>query len=113
MVTLDRWSVYSLSRCVHTLDQVELDSPQKSKSEKSEMMKIPYASTVRSLMYAMVCTWSDIVYVVEVVSSFMNNPGREHWVVIKWILWYLKGTTSVCLQFGSSMWPPWTKAEAD
>ena len=26
MVTLDHWSVYSLSRCVHTLDQVELDS---------------------------------------------------------------------------------------
>ena len=26
VVTLDRWSVYSLSRCVHTLDQVELDS---------------------------------------------------------------------------------------
>ena len=28
MVTLDRWSVYSLSRWVHTLDQVELDSQQ-------------------------------------------------------------------------------------
>ena len=26
MLILDRWSVYSLSRCVHTLDQVELDS---------------------------------------------------------------------------------------
>ena len=26
VVTLDRWSVHSLSRCVHTLDQVELDS---------------------------------------------------------------------------------------
>ena len=26
VVTLDRWSVPSLSRCVHTLDQVELDS---------------------------------------------------------------------------------------
>ena len=28
MVTLDRWSIYSLGRCVHTLDQVELDSQQ-------------------------------------------------------------------------------------
>ena len=26
VVILDRWSVYSLSRCVHTIDQVELDS---------------------------------------------------------------------------------------
>ena len=26
MVIVDRWRVYSLSRCVHTLDQVELHS---------------------------------------------------------------------------------------
>ena len=26
VVTLDHWSVYSLSRYVHTIDQVELDS---------------------------------------------------------------------------------------
>ena len=50
----------------------------KKKVEKSEMMKIPYASAVGSLMYAMVCTWLDIGYTVGVVSRFMRNPGREH-----------------------------------
>ena len=40
--------------------------------------KIPYASEVRSLMYAMVCTKPDIGYVVGVVSWFMSNPGRQH-----------------------------------
>ena len=40
----------------------------KTKTEKAKMMKIPYASVVESLMYAMVCTWPDIRYVVEVVS---------------------------------------------
>ena len=64
------------------------------------MIKIPYASTVGSLMYAMVCTWSDIRYAIGVVSRFMSNPGREHWVVVKWILRYLKGTSSVCLRLG-------------
>ena len=72
----------------------------KTKVDKAEMMKIPYASTVGSLMYAMVCTRPDIGYAVGVVSRFMSNLGREHWVAVKWILRYLKGTSSVCLRFG-------------
>ena len=73
----------------------------KTKVEKVEMNKIPYALAVRSLMYAMVCTRPDIAYVIRVVSRFMSNPRREHWVVVKWILRYLRGTSSVCLRFGS------------
>ena len=64
------------------------------------MIKIPYVSAVGSLMYAMVGTRTDITYVIRVVSRFMSIPGREHWVVVKWILPYMKGTSSVCLQFG-------------
>ena len=65
------------------------------------MMKVPYASAVGSLMYAMVCTRPDIGYVVGVVSRFMSNPSKEHWNAVKWILWYLKGTSNMCLRFGS------------
>mgnify|MGYP006973844609 FL=1 len=66
----------------------------KKKTEKVEMRKVPYALAVGSLMYAMVCTRSDIGYV--------GNLGREPWVVVTWILRYLRGTSSVCLQFGLS-----------
>ena len=62
------------------------------------MMKILYASAVGSLMYAMVCTRSDIAYVVGVVNRFMSNPGKEHWATVKWIFRYLRGTLSVCLR---------------
>ena len=50
----------------------------KTKAEKADMMKVPYASTVRSLMYAMVCTRRDIGYAVGVVSRLMSNPDKEH-----------------------------------
>lgn len=36
------------------------------------------------------------------VSRFMGNPGKEHWLEVKWILRYLKGTKSVGLVFGRS-----------
>ena len=69
----------------------------KTTTEKIEMIKTPYASAIGSLMYAMVYTQPDIGYAVGVVSWFMSNMGREHWVPIKWILRYLKGTSSIRL----------------
>ncbi|RVW76573.1 Retrovirus-related Pol polyprotein from transposon TNT 1-94 [Vitis vinifera] len=36
------------------------------------MSKVPYASAIGSLMYAMVCTRPDIAHVVGVVSRFMS-----------------------------------------
>ena len=65
------------------------------------MHNISYSSAVGSLMYVMVCTRPDIAHVVGVVSRFLANPGKEHWQAVKWILRYLKGTSRVCLCFGS------------
>ena len=64
------------------------------------MSKVPYSSTVGSLMYAMVCTRPDIAHAVGIVSRYMNDPGKEHWMSVKWILRYLRGTTSHALCFG-------------
>ena len=50
----------------------------------------------------MVCTRPNIAHAVEVVNKFMNNPRKEHWLAVKWILRYLRGTTSNALCFGGS-----------
>nr|AAV88069.1 hypothetical retrotransposon [Ipomoea batatas] len=72
-----------------------------SEKEKEEMQRVPYSSAVGSLMYAMVCTRPDIAHAVGVVSRFLSNPGREHWDAVKWILRYLRGTSSLSLCFGT------------
>ncbi|RDY07580.1 hypothetical protein CR513_08285, partial [Mucuna pruriens] len=64
------------------------------------MNRVPYASIVGILMYAIMCTRSDIVHVVGTVSRFLSNPGREHWNAVKWILRYLHGTSDLRLCFG-------------
>ena len=74
----------------------------KAQEEIDYMSKVPYSSTVGSLMYAMVCTRPDIAHAVEVVSRYMNDPSKEHCMVVKWILRYLRGTTSHALCFGGS-----------
>ena len=70
-----------------------------SEKEKEEMWKVPYASVVGSLMYAMVCMRPDIVHVVGVVNRFLSNPGKKHRATMKWILKYLRGTSNTCLCF--------------
>lgn len=49
-----------------------------SEKDKEEMLKIPYASAVGYLMYAMVCTRLDIAHSVSVVSCFLTNSDKEH-----------------------------------
>jgi hypothetical protein len=66
------------------------------------MSRVPYSSVVGSFKYAMVCTRPDIAHVVGVLGRYMNNTGKEHWEVEKWILRYLKGTATHALCFGGS-----------
>src|SRR5215813_9394474 len=65
------------------------------------MIHIPYASTVGSLMYAILCTRSDICFAVGVVSRFQSNPGLDHWVAVKHILKYLRRTRNYMLVYSS------------
>jgi hypothetical protein len=74
----------------------------KTQEEIEYMPRVPYSSKVGSLMYEMVCTRPDIAHAVGVVSIYMNNPSKEHWEVVKWILRYLRGTTNHALCFGGS-----------
>ena len=87
--------------CFPLAGHLKLSSKQcpTSKKDMKDMSKVPYASVVGSLMYAMIYTRPDITHAVEVVSRFLTNHGKEHWEAVKWILRYLKGTYKVFLCF--------------
>jgi len=42
------------------------------------MSRVPYASVVGSLIYAMVYTRIDIAHAVGVLSMFMSKPREKH-----------------------------------
>ena len=50
----------------------------KTEEERDHMSKVPYASAIGSLMYAMVCTRLDIAHAVGVVSKFKCRPEKQH-----------------------------------
>ena len=63
------------------------------------MRRIPYASAVGSLMYAMLCTRHDICYAVGIVKRYQSNPGMGHWIAVKHILKYLRRTRDYMLVY--------------
>jgi hypothetical protein len=64
------------------------------------MSKVPYSSSVGSLMYALVCSRHYLSHAMSVVARYMSNLGKEHWKVVQWIFRYLCGSLSACLYFG-------------
>ncbi|KAH9768967.1 Integrase catalytic domain-containing protein [Citrus sinensis] len=71
----------------------------RSQEECDYMARVPYTSILGSLMYAIICTRPDISQAVSMVSRYMHNPGKNHWLAVKWILRYLYGTVDVGLLF--------------
>ena len=51
-----------------------------------------YQPAVGSLLYLSLATRPDIAYAVSNVAKFSAKPTKEHWVAVKRILRYLKGT---------------------
>jgi Reverse transcriptase (RNA-dependent DNA polymerase) len=69
-------------------------------SEFETMKKIPYVSTIGSIMYTIICTRPDVSYASSVTSRHQDNPGIAHWIVIKIILKYLRKTKNMFLVYG-------------
>ena len=50
----------------------------KTEEERDYMSKVPYASAIGNLKYAMVCTRPDIAHAMGVMSKFMSRLGKQH-----------------------------------
>jgi len=54
-----------------------------------------YQKAVKSLMYIMLQTCSDITFVISTVSQFAQNPNTSHYNAVKWIFKYLISTMNL------------------
>eukprot|EP00253_Pinus_taeda_P029183 PITA_29183 len=71
-----------------------------TQEEEEDMSRVPYASAIGSMMYAMVCTRPEIAHAVGVLSRFMSKLGKENWTIVKRVFRYLCGTSDygLCYQ---------------
>ena len=74
----------------------------KTHDEKESMSKIPYASAIGSIMYAMLCSRPDVSYTLSMTSRYQANPGERLWITVKTILKYLTRTKDKFLVYGGA-----------
>jgi hypothetical protein len=53
------------------------------------MKVVPYASAIGSIIYAQVCTRSDLAFVTGMFGKYQKNPSKCRWERIKKALRYL------------------------
>lgn len=70
--------------------------------EVEHMKRVPYASAVGSIMYAVRCTRPDIAFAQNIVSRYQQNHGEDHWTVVKNILKYMRATKELFLVYGGN-----------
>jgi len=77
----------SHSQCPQTPQEVE------------QMRSIPYLAAVGALMYLATTTRPDIAYSVGVLARFNSNPGWTHWLAVKHLMRYIRGTLDYSLTY--------------
>ena len=88
------------SKPVHT----PMDEP-KSTDERLEVISerdedavnVPYREAIGSLMYLMIGSRPDIAYAVGKLARFCDSPKTKHWVAVKRVLRYIRGTSKIGL----------------
>ena len=73
-------------------EKFSLSQCPKNDLKFKEIQKIPYASTVGSLMYAQVCTRPDITFIVGMLGRYLSNLEIDHWREVKRFFRYLQRT---------------------
>jgi hypothetical protein len=73
----------SKTQCTSTTDELD------------RMSKVPYASAIGSIMYAMISTRPDVSYALSATSRYLSDLGESHWTVVKNILKYFRWTKDV------------------
>jgi hypothetical protein len=69
-------------------------------NERERMSKVPYASEIGSIMYAMISTSPDVSYAISATSRYQADPGEGHWTEVKDILKYFRRTKDMFLVYG-------------
>ena len=74
------------------LDAVKGPEDPFQKIELEKEMKFSYRQAIGEIMFAMITCRPDISYPVIKLSTYSNNPAKEHYLAVKQVMRYLRAT---------------------
>ena len=72
---------------------------QKLSDDKESFDTQTYQQAMGCRTHASTATRPDIAAAVGTLSHYMSNPSKDHWIAVKRLLRYLKGTLNYGLRF--------------
>jgi hypothetical protein len=97
---------FGMADCKPCETPVDVSSKLVKGTEDSKPMnKEKYQSAVGSLLYLSSATQPDITFAVNSVAKFSANPTEEHWIAVKRIFRYLKGSINYGLIYSGDLSP--------
>ena len=94
---------YGMSDCKPVDTPYMSDLKLDATDEDEEPVDIPkYQALIGSLLHLTLKTRPDISFAVSVAARYSSRPTSRHWIAVKRILRYLRGTTNLGILYGSS-----------
>ncbi|XP_055913678.1 uncharacterized protein LOC129947224 [Eupeodes corollae] len=72
---------------------------QHGKHETDSMKTVRYQEDIGSILYAAQVSRPDLSFAVGALSRFNNNPSKSHWIAVKRLFRYIKGTINYKLEY--------------
>jgi hypothetical protein len=89
---LDRFNMLDCHPVETSVDSKFVLSKSQGDFDYEVEVNIPYKKVAGSLIYTSVISRPDILFAVSDVAHYSKNPRRSHWMAVKRIFRYLKGT---------------------
>lgn len=98
---LDILQKYGMSNCKTV--KTPMDSNTKLNGngnlEETNIINFPYQEIIGCLLYISQVTRPDISFVVNMLSKYNSKPEMQHWIALKRVMRYLKGTQDYRLRY--------------
>ncbi len=81
---------------------MEKEGLSPTENQKDLFKSIPYRQAIGSIMYLMICTRPDLAYAIGKLSQYSESPKEHHWIALKRVLRYIKGTQNYGIMYDGS-----------
>ena len=94
---MDKAHPLSSLMVVRSLDVKKDHFRPKEDDEDTLGLEVPYLNPIGVLMYLTNCTRTDIAFSVNLLARYSSAPTLRHWIGVKHVLCYLRGTIDMGL----------------
>ena len=72
--------------------QLTTEQSPSTTTQITRMHGVPYAEAIGSILWPTMILRPDVAYAVGVLAQFIQNPGQNHWEILKQVIVYLGAT---------------------